>query len=1431
MTADGRRWRVGGASAAAAMATMVLCGVSPSHAFLAAGHTVFSSQQTCCRNSRCSSTAMSTERDLTSPAVMAAAAEVNEPADEAAGSSSPTMISTASDTLSAKGSAATEAGRRWIKEMKAGDKVIGYVADTTKFAAFVDCSVVRRGAKDKIVPVTGFLHLTDIKLPYALEGTPRVNECEVEVKRGIHLTTYVKDVFPNAGRMTLSLDPNINKDKVLKLRNSKRQRSRNNRRERLRKKGQQPAVGDVVEGHVRKVEDSMLLVDVLFPELSVLRANKIRRSGEGGKFVNLSEKAKPGDVITVRIESIGASKRKGAEDDKATIDFVSWGGLGATQTSTAQDRGLDDEPGQASFDLAAEIDALPAQSGCLMTRGERGGRGQGSAALPQHDVVRLPHPMRRREAGVAARGAATAGDGCAGWGTATKTGRRLAGQRRRRPARGFGSSTLSLPTAALASSLAALAFLADPAAAFQFKAPTQRHQQQEARHLRRQPQAAADPCRGSCDAPLLQGSFTGRLGRQARRAPRGSAESSTGAREAHAYAEAAASAAPPEVVAEEDRDADADWDRDRSLDVDSGPEGGGRSGTSTVSDFPRIVEALSCYKIVHGHLQMNPTFKVPPNAPWPEHLHGMDLGRVIHRLRSEQSTYMSQYPDRVQLLVDMGFEWDNTTAPDEWERIILGVEVFYRLNSHSRVPMRFVVPAEDPWPMQIWGHKLGTRIAQMRMTGRYLGQDEATADKRRTALEQFGFEWRLRVKDDEYEMDGTPEEFSIVCEGLSVYRQLGGSVPNMSPTWVVPNADPWPIKTRGFPLGAQVRLIRSRHKYAKDSQEKTDILLALDVPINPTVTSERIAGQWGGPTETRFDKLCNALATYVALYGHAQVPKNFEVPRESSWPEMTWGVKLGRSLDNIVAKGTFIKGYPDRQARLEALGFDTDPGGLRGFRELVKGGMSEKDAYAATQASIDFAKEQSPSGLPAIGSGDSGEVEMDSQKLLGNVVDSLKVRTKPQGQGGVGNQEAGVKTGLASSSAPVVDDEVVEDRAESSIAQPKWIDVDSAQDGDGGVDVDDEGGMDVKKTVVPSFMKTEFTDEDRRLATDQTDLRYWPHETHAHTVRRMIPQLGYLARGFDEPATLDGPIGTSMVSLPGVLTPLQWDPKRNKETDEYGYERDEDDFLDDDEERDDMESGGSGMIDRQRGRRLIPGCSTAASSLEWCTEEDRARIEEVGFEWDEFGDGFKWDDVVAGLTHYKTLYGELPDDDFQIPVDYEWPIELSGMQLGSICKQMRIGDIWAKHDPTRSKALKKLGFDWGDDDLYLYFQWPEVLVAFYSVIKLKGHLDLSPQYVIPHEDPWPLPLHGTPVGFYLNIIRAQKDLLIEHYPERYEILRGMDIMWNDPILVDWREEEEHLVYPWRSWGVVKRRDGEDDEDDDAPRMRVKLDPDFGLDGP
>ncbi|CAN0337662.1 unnamed protein product, partial [Hapterophycus canaliculatus] len=65
----------------------------------------------------------------------------------------------------------------------------------------------------------------------------------------------------------------------------------------------------------------------------------------------------------------------------------------------------------------------------------------------------------------------------------------------------------------------------------------------------------------------------------------------------------------------------------------------------------------------------------------------------------------------------------------ETSTLLAGIEVFFRLNSHSRVPMRFVVPAEEPWPMEIWGHKLGSRIAQMRMTGERKTETEKDGER------------------------------------------------------------------------------------------------------------------------------------------------------------------------------------------------------------------------------------------------------------------------------------------------------------------------------------------------------------------------------------------------------------------------------------------------------------------------------------------------------------------------------------------------------------------------------------------------------------------------------------------------------------------------------------------------------------------------------
>lgn len=64
----------------------------------------------------------------------------------------------------------------------------------------------------------------------------------------------------------------------------------------------------------------MLLVDVMFSQLSVLRAGKIRDALGGSSFIDLPKNVKPGDTITVRIEHIQHSSRAGSNGESLGED-------------------------------------------------------------------------------------------------------------------------------------------------------------------------------------------------------------------------------------------------------------------------------------------------------------------------------------------------------------------------------------------------------------------------------------------------------------------------------------------------------------------------------------------------------------------------------------------------------------------------------------------------------------------------------------------------------------------------------------------------------------------------------------------------------------------------------------------------------------------------------------------------------------------------------------------------------------------------------------------------------------------------------------------------------------------------------------------------------------------------------------------------------
>jgi hypothetical protein len=59
-----------------------------------------------------------------------------------------------------------------------------------------------------------------------------------------------------------------------------------------------------------------------------------------------------------------------------------------------------------------------------------------------------------------------------------------------------------------------------------------------------------------------------------------------------------------------------------------------------------------------------------------------------------------------------------------------------------------------------------------------------------------------------------------------------------------------------------------------------------------------------------------------------------------------------------------------------------------------------------------------------------------------------------------------------------------------------------------------------------------------------------------------------------------------------------------------------------------------------------------------------------------------------------------------------------------------------------------------------------VLCGLYVYNMIVGDMFVENDFVVPDESPWPMSLRGMPVGFLVNVVRMQRDVLFRHYPER-----------------------------------------------------------------
>lgn len=115
-------------------AALALLGAAPSQAYL--------SGRLCCQDKQ------SYRSSGSLYAATSSAPGTRIPGEEEHGSDNRRMMTISTAEARVDGATAeTGNNRRWINDVKSGDKIIGYVKDTTNFAAFVDVGVVRRGTK------------------------------------------------------------------------------------------------------------------------------------------------------------------------------------------------------------------------------------------------------------------------------------------------------------------------------------------------------------------------------------------------------------------------------------------------------------------------------------------------------------------------------------------------------------------------------------------------------------------------------------------------------------------------------------------------------------------------------------------------------------------------------------------------------------------------------------------------------------------------------------------------------------------------------------------------------------------------------------------------------------------------------------------------------------------------------------------------------------------------------------------------------------------------------------------------------------------------------------------------------------------------------------------------------------------------------------
>jgi len=574
--------------------------------------------------------------------------------------------------------------------------------------------------------------------------------------------------------------------------------------------------------------------------------------------------------------------------------------------------------------------------------------------------------------------------------------------------------------------------------------------------------------------------------------------------------------------------------------------------------------------------------------------------------------------------------------------------------------------------------------------------------------------------------------------------------------------------------------------------------------------------------EAEWEILLSAFQMYKAAYGDLKVPTRFVVPSMPPWPELAWGIKLGQRVASIRATDRYIENEESRRKTLEDMGFAWR------LRSSPSDNILDVSFDQIYEALVTYRRELQPGGgilaVPVnfvVPSSDPWP-EATRGMPLGKKITAIRSKTFLEAN--PGSEDKLKKLGFQFNAKAVANDVRFNSVYNALLCYKKL-----------------NGNLEIPNQFVVPSESEEWPKDlwDLRLGTRVTTIRSQGTFIKSNPERKkLLDEIGFLWEGSSNtkksykkrdkmenlPSLDEGPleIENDADAPSSFFDESSSSPSSLTLGDDFFQIRDNERsptwaFEDEEAEQQSLQTQQAVQEKYFPRRSLEEELEEAAERamragiISSCGKEQQVRkgIIDKRFPWynDDFGEDFVFQDVVDGLMIYKEIQGNFDDldVDFVVPdpssasesmseeeyngeysepelnqstkAQHSWPEALAGMKLGWITKRIRDGSLEVKHLPKRKNQLDAIGFDWGNEKAFLDIPFEKAMCAMFAYYLIRGDLFVTPDFVIPDDEPWPMVLRGYEVGKVVKRYRELQNFFEAYHMEKVRLLRRVEFLW------------------------------------------------------